>query len=57
MSESHLALSSLAPIVYTGTALVAFILVCQVFGLDLAQHMNTVAQKIAVRGKVSRTGA
>lgn len=57
MSETIVALRSLAPIIYGSTALVVLVLVFQSFGIDIVKHINEIGQKLALRSKVSRTGA
>jgi hypothetical protein len=57
MSETLVALRSLAPVIYGSTALVVLVLVFQSFGIDIVKHVSAFALKFAYRNKVSRTGA
>jgi len=57
MIESHLTLSSLAPMVYASTALVLAFVLCQFFGLDPSGRLNELAVKIAARIRVSNPRA
>jgi hypothetical protein len=57
MSETLVALRSLAPVIYGGTALVVLILVFQSFGIDIVNHVRAFGLKFAYRSKVSGTGA
>ena len=57
MSETLIALRSLAPLIYGSTALVVLLLIFQSFGIDIVKHVTAIALKITYRSKVSRTGA
>ena len=57
MSETVIALRSLAPVIYGTTALVVLILVFQSFGIDVVEHARAFGLKFAYRRWVSRTGA
>ena len=57
MSETVIALRSLAPIIYGSTALVVLILVFQSFGIDIVKNMHAFGLKLTYRSKVSRSGA
>ena len=55
MVESHLTLSSLAPIIYGCTAVVLLFVLSQVFGLDPTGRLNELAVRIAARTRMSKT--
>jgi hypothetical protein len=57
MQATNFDLSSLAAFIYSGAAVVALLLLLQACGIDLAKHVNSLADKISARGKVSRTRA
>lgn len=57
MSETIVALRSLAPVIYGSTTLVVLVLVFQSFGIDIVKRINELTQKLAMRDKVSSTGA
>ncbi|MEW6512165.1 MAG: hypothetical protein AB1428_14535 [Bacteroidota bacterium] len=57
MQEAQFALSSLAPMIYTSTAIVAAFLVCQVVGLDLYKRFSEIAVRFAARNRTSKTRA
>jgi len=49
MSESHIALSAIAPLAFALTALVALVLTFQAVGIDLAKYVNAVSTRLARR--------
>jgi len=57
MSETLIAMRSLAPVIYGSTSLVVLVLVFQSFGIDVIKHVNAYCLKLTYRSKVSRTGA
>jgi len=57
MSETLIALRSLAPIIYGSTALVVLVLVFQSFGIDIMKQVNAFCLKLTYRSRMSRTGA
>jgi len=57
ISETILALRSLAPLIYSATVLVVLFLLMQSFGFDLSKHIQSTVQRFMIRSKVSRTGA
>ena len=57
MQEAHVALSSLAPMIYSSTMIVAAFLVCQIVGLDLYKRMNHYVVRFAARNRMSKTRA
>ncbi len=57
MTETIVAMRSLAPVIYGSTSLVVLVLVFQSFGIDVVKHVNAYCLKLTYRSKVSRTGA
>jgi hypothetical protein len=57
MSETVIALRSLAPVIYGSTAFVVLVFVFQSFGIDIVKHVSAFALKLTYRSKVSGTGA
>lgn len=57
MIESHLTLSSFAPMIYASIAVVLAFVLCQLFGLDPSGRLNELAVKLAARNRVSNPRA
>lgn len=57
MSHTLIALRSLGPVIYGSTAAVVLILAFQSFGIDVVKLFDAIGQKLALRSRVSRTGA
>jgi len=57
MSHTLMALRSLGPVIYGSTGIVVLILLFQSFGIDFMKWVDALGQKLALRRRVSRTGA
>ena len=57
MSHTLIALRSLGPVIYGSTGIVVLILGFQSFGIDIVKRVDALGQRLALRNRVSRTGA
>jgi hypothetical protein len=57
MIESHMTLSSLAPMIYVSTAIVLAFVLCQLFGLDPTGRLNELVVRFSARNRVSNPRA